>query len=79
MTVTLTGGDFEVPQGTVVRYVAHDATGGSETHGIDVTNGDGAISIQLPFTAAYLEFSIGKESFPLLLFFKNGSFIIRRL
>ena len=60
VTITLIGSDFGVPQGTVVRYVAHDVVGGSETHGIDVTNVEGSIGIQLPFTAAYLEFSIGK-------------------
>lgn len=58
-SVALIGEGFQVPEGTMVRYVAKDWAGDEELRGVRLAKYDGSVDIEFTLDSAYLDFSIG--------------------
>lgn len=58
-TVKLNGEGFEVPEGTMAKYVTRDLGGDSENRGLATTKHDGTFDIELTHDTAYIDFAIG--------------------
>ena len=58
-SVALIGEGFQVPEGTMVRYVAKDWAGDEELRGVRLAKYDGSVDIEFTLDSAFLDFSIG--------------------